>query len=142
MHVRKERSCGVIPFRLEKGVVKFLVVRNIGRHWEFPKGHKEKGESDRATARREFNEETGLKVVKLLRKSYHEFYTYTWKGEKRAKKVTYFLGMVSGGKVKIQEDEIIGHAWLPYRLALKKLTFSEVKIILKSAKIELAQHLN
>lgn len=41
----------------------FLVVKNKnGRHWGFPKGHMEYGESERQTALREVLEETGLKV--------------------------------------------------------------------------------
>ena len=141
MQIEYEKSCGVIPFRLEKNETLFLLVRNIGGHWEFPKGHMEKGETERQTAKREFEEETGLKVKKLLQRKYPEHYFYTWKGIKKSKTVTYFLGHVQNGEVKIQEDEIIGHKWLPYQLALKKLTFVEVRNILRDCRKELKKYL-
>ncbi|MFQ7061396.1 MAG: NUDIX domain-containing protein [[Clostridium] leptum] len=48
-----EKSCGAVVYRVEGRTVRFLVVKNKnGRHWGFPKGHMEYGESERQTARR------------------------------------------------------------------------------------------
>ena len=137
-----EKSCGVIPFCKTSRGLRFLLVRNIGGHWEFPKGHIEKGETERETARREFFEETGLKVKKLLKNSYLEHYTYFWKKRKKNKIVTYFLGEVKFGKVVFPEDEIIDFEWLSYRGALKKLTYKEVREILREARVELSNYLS
>lgn len=142
MNEKYIRSCGIIPFAVEKGRVKFLLVKNIGGHWEFPKGHMEKGESEKQTARREFNEETGLKIKKILKYSYFEHYTYFWKGEKKQKKVTYFLGHVYDGKVVFPKDELTDFIWLSYRSALKKLTHSEIREILRDSKTELEDYLH
>ncbi|MFA6105685.1 MAG: NUDIX domain-containing protein [Patescibacteria group bacterium] len=142
MAIEYEKSCGVIPFRKELKGIKYLLVRNIGGHWEFPKGHVEKGETERETAKREFAEETGLKVKKLLKKAYLEHYFFTWKGRRKSKTVTYFLGQIENGEVNIQEDEIIDHVWLSYRSAMRKLTFRELRDIFKDCRSELQKHLN
>jgi 8-oxo-dGTP pyrophosphatase MutT (NUDIX family) len=55
----KHRSAGVVVVRHEPDGWKFLVLRAY-RHWDFPKGLIEPGESPLAAARRETTEETGL----------------------------------------------------------------------------------
>ena len=137
MASKYEKSCGVVPFRFEKGTAKFLLVQNIGGHWEFPKGHQDKGETDRETARREFAEETGLRVKRLFKNRYYQSYHYYWKGKKKPKKVIYFLGEVGPGEAKVEEEEISAHRWLSYHGALRKLTFKEIKKVLQEAKREL-----
>lgn len=55
----KHRSAGVVVVRHEPDGWKVLVLRAY-RHWDFPKGLIEPGESPLAAARRETAEETGL----------------------------------------------------------------------------------
>ncbi len=55
----KHRSAGIVVVRHEPDGWKFLVLR-AHRHWDFPKGLIEPGESPLAAARRETTEETGL----------------------------------------------------------------------------------
>src|SRR3989338_2610417 len=45
---------------------KYLLLRHSAGHWDFPKGHVEHGETDETTTRREIEEETGIKDVKIL----------------------------------------------------------------------------
>jgi tRNA nucleotidyltransferase (CCA-adding enzyme) len=142
MNEKYIRSCGIIPFRVKGKSVQFLLVKNIGGHWEFPKGHMEKGETERQTAKREFCEETGLKIKKILKYSYFEHYTYVWKGKTKQKKVTYFLGHVYDGKVVVPEDELTDFVWLSYPAALKKLTHSEIREVFRDAKVELKEYLH
>ncbi len=141
MRGKYEKSCGIIPFRKIGRNRKYLLVQNIGGHWEFPKGHQEKGETDRGTARREFFEETGLKTKRVFGPAFFEHYFFTWKGKRKSKKVYYFLGEAAMGEVKIQAEEIVNHAWLTYRAALKKLTYKEVREILRQAEKIVAEKL-
>ena len=109
----------------------FLLIRHKnGEHWDFPKGHKEEGESDRETAVREVLEETGL-IVRLI-DGFKEKTKYSPKPGVD-KTVTYYLGF-SMGKVTIQEEEIMEFEYLPYEEALEKITFNESKEVIRAAK--------
>ncbi len=93
-----ERSAGVIPYRLDAdGVPHYLIlhsatVRNPRARWEFPKGGMEPGETTRATAEREFQEETNL-TDWSFREGFERSlsYTYLRQGRKVYKTVTYYL---------------------------------------------------
>ena len=45
-----------------------LLLHKHGHYWSFPKGRKNKGESDLETARREIREETGIAYLTLLKR--------------------------------------------------------------------------
>ena len=47
-------------------------------HWDFPKGHIEKGEKIKDTIRREVEEETGLKDIKFI-EGFKEWIKYFFK---------------------------------------------------------------
>lgn len=47
-------------YTIRDGVRLFWLVRNVGGHIGFPKGHMEHGETEAETAARELREETGL----------------------------------------------------------------------------------
>ena len=124
----RERSYGAVIINEKK---EFLLIRHKnGEHWDFPKGHKEEGESDRETAIREVLEETGL-MVRLI-DGFKEKTRYSPKAGVD-KTVTYYLGF-SMGKVIIEEDEIMEYEYLPYDEALKKITYNESKVVIKAAK--------
>ncbi len=61
-------SCGILLFKIEDGTIFVLLAHPGGPLWEkkdfwtIPKGEQEAGESEIDTSRREFEEETGLKV--------------------------------------------------------------------------------
>ena len=68
-----EKSCGIVLFHSED----FLLIQHsvkLGEkgHWDFPKGHMERGETEIQTALREVEEETGLKDLKLFPKFSHK----------------------------------------------------------------------
>ena len=124
----KEKSYGAVIINEKK---EFLLIRHKnGEHWDFPKGHKEEGESDRETAIREVLEETGL-IVRLI-DGFKEKTKYSPKPGVD-KTVTYYLGF-SMGKVTIQEEEIMEFEYLPYEEALEKITFNESKEVIRAAK--------
>ena len=52
-------SAGIVPVRIIDGEPHLLILRCFN-YWDFPKGEVEPGEDPRATAQREFGEETGL----------------------------------------------------------------------------------
>lgn len=124
----REKSYGAVIINEKK---EFLLIRHKnGGHWDFPKGHKEDGESSRETALREVLEETGLEV--RLIDGFKEKSKYSPKPGVE-KTVTFYLGF-SMGAVKIQEEEITEFEYLSYEEAKKRITFSESRKVLGSAK--------
>ncbi|MEK7624805.1 MAG: NUDIX domain-containing protein [Patescibacteria group bacterium] len=138
-----DNSFGIIPIRLHRGNLEYLLIQHQVGHWGFPKGHKNAGESDADTARREFMEETGLKLEKVYEeRSFDERYSFVGRGEHVDKTVRYFVGLVADGEMKVQEIEIKNAAWLPYQAAMERLDYPEAKRILKSASTEFISKLN
>lgn len=124
----KEKSYGAVIINEKK---QFLLIRNKnGGHWDFPKGHKEEGESSRETALREVLEETGLEV--RLIDGFKEKSRYSPRPGVE-KTVTFYLGF-SMGEVKIQEEEIMEYEYLSYDEAKSRITFKESRSIIASAK--------
>ena len=72
-----ERSAGFVIYHVRPGDgpagdrAAYLVL-DYGRHWDFAKGHVERGEDDLAAATRELAEETGLTGVRVVPGFAHE----------------------------------------------------------------------
>lgn len=128
--MKQEHSCGIVPLKKEgTEIYVLLIVHKGGRHWGFPKGHKDPGESDLQTAERELKEETGLVVSQWLsKKPYIETYTFYKFHQKIYKKVSYFPAFVEGDLI-LQLDEIIDSRWILIEKAREYLTFKEAKEI-------------
>lgn len=130
-----EKSCGLVVFRKENGENLFLVLKYPGGHYDFPKGHVEiEDSSERATALRELEEETGIKNLRFVEGYREEIsYIYNRKNKLSNKQVIFFLGETNEKAVKISHEHL-HYYWLPYDDALEKLTFENAKSLLKSAK--------
>jgi 8-oxo-dGTP pyrophosphatase MutT (NUDIX family) len=129
------KSCGAIVYRRGLGGIRYLLLRHTnGDHWSFPKGHAEKGETERETAVREVHEETGLRPH-FIHGFYERIYYLTPKGRK--KEVVYFLARVWRRGVRVQGDEISEHRWAPYAEARGLLTFENSRLLLDKAHLRL-----
>ena len=135
-----DRSFGIIPFIKDGDDYKFLLIQHVsgdgnGAHWSFPKGHKEKGESEKDAAMREFKEETGIEKVSIIDgKEIIERYFFTKRGETINKVVKFFLGfLASPERVNIQPEEVYNYKWVTFSEAMRFITFSEAKGTLKRA---------
>ncbi|MDP1884375.1 MAG: NUDIX domain-containing protein [Candidatus Moranbacteria bacterium] len=139
-----EKSVGAVVFRRkEAGGKEFLLLHYPSGHWDFPKGHMESGETEEMTLRREVEEETGLKDLRLLpghRDSM--WYFYRAKGKERQerekdgrginvfKRVVYYAAETEGKEIGLSHEHI-GSVWLDYEAALARLTFPSGKKILQ-----------
>jgi len=132
----QERSAGFIIFHRSEGSsgqIEFLLL-DYGRHWDFPKGHLEKGEDDLTAARRELREETGIKNIKLV-DEFNEQIVYFFRHPKRGlirKTVVLFLAEVFGREITLSREHS-GFEFLPYPQAIKRLTFPTARKALESA---------
>ncbi|MFA6336536.1 MAG: NUDIX domain-containing protein [Candidatus Paceibacterota bacterium] len=134
-----EKSAGAVIFRKEQGEIFYLLLHYAGSkpgsrgYWDFAKGHLEEGETEEAAARREIEEETGLKDLSFVsgfRQSIDYFFKF--KGRTVFKTVAFFLAETRKKEITIS-DEHIGYQWLPFEEAFKEMKFANAKNTLKQA---------
>jgi len=137
--MKQEKSAGAIVYRKEKEPMFLLLHYEMG-HWDFPKGKIEANEKGLETVKREIQEETGIKDIKIL-KDFKEkiHYYYKFEGELITKTVVFYLAKTDTENVKLSFEHI-GFIWLPYEKAIDKLTYKNAKEILKKANDFLKTH--
>tara|TARA_B100000029_G_scaffold309670_1_gene302212 strand:+ start:689 stop:1084 length:396 start_codon:yes stop_codon:yes gene_type:complete len=125
-----ESSCGVVLFCKKKIL---LLKYKGGGHWDFPKGHVEKDESEMETALRELKEETGISEVTLF-SDFREIIEYSFrKGNSFIKKqVIYFMGETENTDVTLSHEHT-DFVWAESNTALNTVTYQKSKSILKKA---------
>ncbi len=108
-----------------------LVKLASGRHWDHSKGHPEGSESPRETARREIQEEGGVKV-RFLEGFFEEAQWNLPSG--RLKKAGYFLAEKTGNApTGGPAGEILDLVWLTYDEARERVTYESGKAVLDAA---------
>lgn len=129
--MKREFSAGGIVFN-SKGQV-LVTQHSQNHHWSFPKGlldHPE--QTTEESALREVKEEGGVEA-EILGKVGYSKYIYTFNNEKIFKVVTYFLMKYLSGDPKDHDWEVEEAGWYEPEAALKQLTFSQDKELLKKA---------
>jgi len=137
--MKKERSAGAIVFKKDKEI-EYLLLHYESGHWDFPKGHIETNETEQQTLKREIEEETGIKDVKIV----HGFkeiihYYFKFNNELINKEVVFYLAQTNTEQVKLSFEHI-GFEWLPFEEAKEKLTYKNAKVILEKANDFLKTH--
>lgn len=165
----QEFSAGAVIFNKNEKI-EYLLLKYKAKHWDFPKGHIEKGESYEETVKREVEEETGLKNIEFLngfKKSIRFFFRQyadkiktesadkikqkntkeekksdTAKKEKQPwvfKMVTFYIAKSKTKDVKLSWEHQ-DFTWLPYELAVKKITHKNSKELLNEANEFITKH--
>ena len=148
--VVKERSAGAIIFRKEGKRIYYLILHYPSGHWDFAKGHIEKGETEKETARREIKEETGIEKIKFIprfKEKINYFFYRDYQDQEKPpslsssktsnkvlvfKEVVFYLVETKEKKIKISFEHQ-GYEWLEYQEAIKRVTFKNAKAVLKKA---------
>jgi len=127
-----EYSAGAVVYIEIDGLRHYVIIRSKEGICGFPKGHLEKGETERQAALREIREETGLAVT--LRKGFRavDEYPLPYRKDTR-KRVTYFLADYKDQTPIPQEEEVSDIRLLPFDQAVKTLPFPAARRILREA---------
>lgn len=143
-----EKSAGAVIFhKNKKGTIEYLLLhypklvsspekkRQVSGHWDFPKGHIEKGEREGETVNREVREETGISQLTII-PGFREAVRYFFQkeGKKVFKEVVFYLAQAKTKNVQISFEHL-GFEWLPFEKALVKITYKNAKEILQKANL-------
>lgn len=125
----EHKSYGIIVYRKKGEDLEFLLVKNKNTdYFGFPKGTPEEGETHEETARREFQEETGLKAPSdFAPENFAEEYDFKDSEGKIIHKInTFFLAeMIIEEKVGEIFDDIEEVLWVLEDRVPETLTFEE-----------------
>ena len=149
MALPKEFSSGAVIFCQDGERIEYLLIYSGRNHvWGFPKGHGETGESERTTALREIEEETGLVDLQFLRDVRVEI-AYpaiskrgSLKGKRIEKHAAYFVCRSNSREVRVDNDEITAFRWVSRDEALAQLSFSGLQDVLRKADAKIRKFLN
>ncbi len=123
-----ERSCGAVVFTQSEGKRRYVLVK--GGYVGLPKGHMEKGESERQTAIREVQEETCVKTEILP--GFRRVVVYRMPNG-NDKRVVYFLAKFDQQEAHQNPEEFLKVMVLDYQDALHALTFENDRVTLRAA---------
>ena len=145
-----ERSIGAVVFRHEGKKIFYLLIRHPPSdgycgHWDFPKGHIEKGETEQETLRREVKEETGITQFKII-PDFSAWYGYFYRAKDREKEerkssgrginilktVRVYLTETEEKKIKLSSEHV-DYSWVEYKEAFSRVTYRNPKNVLKKA---------
>ncbi len=134
-----EKSCGVVLFNSNNVLLLQYAAGqkegnwNLTGHWDFPKGHVDKGETEIETATRELEEETGIKDIVFLDK-FRKTINYTFqRGDRKiGKEVVFFIAKTIVKEVNLSHEHV-DYEWLDFKSALKRLTYDNARSVLKEA---------
>ncbi len=139
--VKREFSAGGIVFKKNDKKTLWLVIQPEGGghwskgRWQFPKGMIEEGEKAQETAKREIEEETGVKARIIKKVDDLRIFFFDEEKNKIFKTISLFLMSYEGeGKREEDQEKIAEIAWLPYNKAHQRLTFDTEKKALEKAK--------
>ena len=134
-----EKSCGVVLFNEQKVLLlQYAKGQKEGEwdlqgHWDFPKGHVDKGETEIETATRELEEETGIKNIILLdnfRKTIN--YKIQKRDRKTSKEVVFFIATTVETEINLSHEHV-DYGWFDFTSALKQLTYDNARSVLSEA---------
>lgn len=134
--VREPTSGGII-FRLSKDKkdIEILLIQDSKDRWTIPKGHIEPGETAKMTARREIEEETGLKNVSVL----------SWLGKihfkyRRLDKLVlmttqiYLVQALDDKELPMKEKWMKGIKWFSFADAIDAIEYEDIEKLMLIAK--------
>ncbi|HYJ80581.1 MAG TPA: NUDIX hydrolase [Longimicrobiaceae bacterium] len=129
-----ETSAGGVIYRWHGGAAHVLLIRDRYRHWGFPKGHLEGGETAADAALREVAEETGLCQLRLERRLRTIDWFFRFRGRLIHKYCHFYLIESPAGETCPQREEGITECvWLPLPQAIASISYDNAREVLRLA---------
>jgi len=129
---QRETSAGGVVFRREEGVTRYLLIRDSYKNWGFPKGHLKAAEPPADAARREVEEETGLKDLLLHGPIRVIDWYFRFKGKTIHKYCHFFLFESRYGEPTPQlEEGISACSWHPLDDAVSTISYDNARGVLR-----------
>jgi 8-oxo-dGTP pyrophosphatase MutT (NUDIX family) len=137
--VVREPTAGGVVYRRSHDrpdTVEILLIQDSKGRWTIPKGHIEEGEKSSTTAKREIQEETGLKEMRVLNWLGKINFRYRRGNSLVLMTTEIFLVEALGDTNKIKPEKWMNSlAWLPANDALDKIEYEDIgKLILLGLK--------
>ncbi len=132
-----EYSAGAVLFCQGDEERLYVLVTELSGNTGLPKGHVEEGETNEQTALREIFEETGIKAGIVPGFSGEIVYP---QGKGMLKHFAYYLASFRPEQEIRSGPDVVAHI-LPYEQALRKLSFADVRSILREAELFLKSRL-
>lgn len=138
--VRQERSAGGVVVRrdAETQVPLFLLICDSYENWGFPKGHVEAGERPVAAARREVEEETGLRGVEVRAPIDTIDWYFRFRGRLIHKVCDFYLMELEPGApadtVPQRAEGITACVWATFGDAAKRISYENARRVLTRAR--------
>ena len=135
--VVREPTSGGIVFRLtrDKKDIEILLIQDSKGRWTIPKGHIEPGETAKMTARREIEEETGLKNVSIL--SWLGKIHFKYRRTDRLVLMTtqvYLAQALDSHEMPVGEKWMKGIQWFSFTDALDAIEYDDIGKLMLIAK--------
>jgi 8-oxo-dGTP pyrophosphatase MutT (NUDIX family) len=125
-----EKSCGAVIFK----ETKYLLLHYEGGHWDFVKGHVERGETEKETVLRETQEEVGITEVSFIEGFRHRIgYYYRRAGNTVFKEVIFYLLESKTDAVRLSREHV-GFEWMSFDRAYERLTYKNAKETIQKAR--------
>lgn len=119
----RRRSAGLVPYRKTERGPEFLMIFNLFfDQWQFPRGGVQQAEEDVVSARREFQEETGLPIMRVHEECRIELnYTASIRHYDIERTIIYYPAEVASTEIRLENENHCEAAWQPYAAAWELL---------------------
>lgn len=134
--VVREPTAGGIVYRKKDNKVQILLIQDAKNRWTIPKGHIEEGERARQTAKREIQEETGLKEMDVQSWLGKINFRYRRQNSLVLMTTQIYLVKATGDTDDLKKEEWMnGIKWFDANEALDKIEYEDIeKLILVGLK--------
>jgi phosphoribosylformimino-5-aminoimidazole carboxamide ribotide isomerase len=110
----RRRSAGFVPYRMTATGPEFLILFNsYFEQWQFPRGGVHNGENDLACAKREFQEESGLHVLRVHEdcriELQYEAHIRTYEIDRT---IVYYLAEIDLGVINLGNEDHCEARWV------------------------------